>query len=108
MYDIRLFALICTYLLILNVVLYYYDCVKIMIILYFLNYNYNCFKWNLCLDVYMYSVCVIIYGNKDDDDDDDYYYYYKEYTMNVINVKQMPLLVDPPLVLPLSLMSELY
>ena len=22
----------------------------------------------------MYSVCVIIYANKDDDDDDDYYY----------------------------------
>ena len=34
MYDIGIFVIICHYLFILNVVLYYYDCVTISIILY--------------------------------------------------------------------------
>ena len=32
MYDIGIFVIICTYLFILNVILYYYDFVKIIII----------------------------------------------------------------------------
>ena len=34
MYDIRIFAIICTYHFILDVVLSYYSCVKIIIIIY--------------------------------------------------------------------------
>ena len=62
----RIFAIICHYLFILNVVLYYYDCVTIIIILYIFNSKY--FDVICAYMFYVYSVCVIIYANKDDDD----------------------------------------
>ena len=36
MYDVRRFAIICTYLFILTVILYYYDCGIIIFVFYFL------------------------------------------------------------------------